>query len=177
MQLYAFKGVCKLDVLIRLMNAKDWPSVSEIYRQGIETGKATFQSDIPVYSEWNAAHIQECRLVAVLDEKVVGWIALSKVSSRCVYGGVAEVSIYIAEKARGMEIGKQLLNQLILESEKAGFWMLQSGIMADNEPSISLHETCGFRKVGYRERIGRDNNGKWRSTVLMERRSSVTGMD
>lgn len=159
------------------MNKNDWPSVSDIYRQGIETGKATFQSDIPVYSEWDAAHIRECRFVALFDGKVAGWIALSKVSSRCVYGGVAEVSIYVAEKVRGMGIGKLLLNQLILESEKAGFWLLQSGIMEDNETSIGLHETCGFRKVGYRERIGRDNNGKWRSTVLMERRSSVTGID
>lgn len=166
-----------MDVIIRSMNGNDWSCVSDIYRQGIETGKATFQHEIPSFKEWNTAHIQECRLVAVLDGKVAGWVALSKVSSRCVYAGVAEVSIYIAEKARGMGIGKQLLNQLIQESEKAGFWLLQSGIMEDNETSIGLHETCGFRKVGYRERIGRDNNGRWRSTVLMERRSSVTGID
>jgi len=166
-----------LDVIIRSINKNDWPSVSEIYRQGIETGKATFQSDIPAYSEWDAAHIQECRFVAVLGGRVVGWTALSKVSSRCVYHGVAEVSIYIAAEARGMGIGKLLMNQLILESEKSGFWLLQSGIMEDNETSIGLHETCGFRKVGYRERIGRDNHGKWRSTVLMERRSAITGID
>lgn len=166
-----------MDILIRSMNENDWSSVSEIYRQGIETGKATFQSDIPAYIEWDASHIQKCRFVAVYDGKVVGWTALSKVSSRCVYGGVAEVSIYIAEDARGKGIGKQLLNQMILESEKAGFWLLQSGIMEDNEPSIQLHGKCGFRKVGYRERIGRDVNGKWRSTVLMERRSFVTGID
>jgi len=162
---------------MRLMSENDWPDVADIYRQGIETRKATFQHEIPSFEEWNTAHIQECRLVAVLDERVVGWVALSKVSSRCVYAGVAEVSVYIAEKARGIGIGKQLLNQLILESEKAGFWLLQSGIMEDNETSIGLHETCGFRKVGYRERIGRDNHGKWRSTVLMERRSSITGID
>lgn len=165
-----------MDVIIRSMSENDWPSVSNIYRQGIETGKATFQHEIPSFKEWNNAHIQECRLVAVLDGKVAGWVALSKVSSRCVYAGVAEVSIYIAAEAREMGIGKLLLNQLILESEKAGFWLLQSGIMEDNEPSICLHVKCGFRKVGYRERIGRDNNGKWRSTVLMERRSAITGI-
>lgn len=166
-----------MDISIRSMNENDWPSVSEIYRQGIETGKATFQSDIPTYNEWNAAHIQECRFVTVHDGKVVGWTALSKVSSRCVYGGVAEVSIYIAAEARGKGIGKQLLNQMILESEKAGFWLLQSGIMEDNEPSIQLHERCGFRQVGYRERIGRDIHGKWRSTVLVEKRSEVAGVN
>ena len=158
------------------MNENDWPDVAEIYRRGIITGKATFQHEIPSFEEWNTAHIQECRFIALLDGKVAGWIALSKVSSRCVYAGVAELSIYIAEKARGMGIGRLLLNQLILESEKAGFWLLQSGIMEDNETSIGLHETCGFRKVGYRERIGRDNNGKWRSTVLVERRSAITGI-
>ena len=166
-----------MDILIRSMNKNDWPSVSEIYRQGIETGKATFQSDIPAYHEWNAAHIQECRFVAVHDKKVVGWTALSKVSSRCVYGGVAEVSIYIAEDYRGKGVGRELLQHLIIESEKADFWMLQSGIMEDNSASISLHEKCGFRQVGYRERIGRDVHGKWRSTVLMEKRSGVAGVD
>lgn len=162
--------------MIRQMTKEDWPDVAEIYRQGIATGKATFQYEIPSFEEWNSAHILKCRFVAVEDDNVIGWVSLSHISSRPVYAGVAEVSIYIAAKARGMGIGKLLLNQLILESEKSGFWLLQSGIMEDNETSISLHEKCGFRKVGYRERIGRDNNGKWRSTVLMERRSSITGI-
>lgn len=166
-----------MDISIRSMNENDWPSVSEIYRQGIETEKATFQSDIPIYKEWDAAHIQKCRFVAVYDGKVVGWTVLSTVSSRCVYGGVAEVSIYIAEDYRGKGVGRKLLQHLITESEKAGFWMLQSGIMEDNTASISLHEKCGFRQVGYRERIGRDVHGKWRSTVLMEKRSSIIGLD
>ena len=166
-----------MDISIRLMNENDWPSVSEIYRQGIGTGKATFQSDIPAYHEWDAAHIQECRFVAVHDGKVVGWTTLSKVSSRCVYGGVAEVSIYIAEDYRGKSVGWKLMQHLIIESEKADFWMLQSGIMEDNSASISLHEKCGFRQVGYRERIGRDVHGKWRNTVLMEKRSGVVGID
>jgi phosphinothricin acetyltransferase len=166
-----------MDISMRLMNETDWPFVSEIYQQGIETGKATFQSDIPAYSEWDASHIKECRFVAVHDGKVVGWTALSKVSSRCVYGGVAEVSIYIAENYRGKGVGQKLLQHLITESEKAGFWMLQSGIMEDNINSIGLHKKCGFRQVGYRERIGRDVHEKWRSTVLMEKRSEVAGAD
>lgn len=116
-----FMESANMDILIRSMNENDWSSVSDIYRQEIKTRKATFQSDIPAYNEWDAAHIQECRFVAVHDRKVVGWTALSKVSSRCVYGGVAEVSIYIAAEARGKRIGKQLLNQMILESEKLNF--------------------------------------------------------
>lgn len=166
-----------MDIVIRSMDKNDWPSVSEIYHQGIETGKATFQNDVPVYDEWDASHISECRFVAVHDGKVVGWTALSKVSSRCVYGGVAEVSIYIAEDYRGKGVGRELLQHLIIESEKADFWMLQSGIMEDNTASINLHEKCGFRQVGYRERIGRDIHGKWRSTVLMEKRSGVVGVN
>ncbi len=166
-----------MDILIRSMTENDWPSVSEIYRQGIETGKATFQSDIPAYNEWDASHISECRFVAVHDGKVVGWTALSTVSSRCVYGGVAEVSLYIAKDYRGKGVGCKLLQYLIIESEKMDFWMLQSGIMEDNAASISLNEKCGFRQVGYRERIGRDIHGKWRSTILMEKRSGVVGVD
>lgn len=166
-----------MNIVIRPMNGPDWPDVSEIYQQGIETGKATFQIDIPAYAEWDAAHITECRFVAETDERVAGWIALSKVSSRCVYGGVAEVSIYIAENYRDKGIGRQLLQHLIVESQKAGFWTLQSGIMEDNADSIRLHEKCGFRKVGYRERIGKDSRGKWRSTILMEKRSEIVGVD
>ncbi len=166
-----------MDVLIRAMTENDWPVVAEIYREGIATGKATFQTEIPAFGDWDAAHIEECRYVAVLDTKIVGWVALSKVSSRCVYAGIAELSIYIAEDARKKGIGQKLLNTLIEESEKAGYWTLQSGIMEDNEASIKLHEKCGFRKVGYRERIGKDSSGKWRSTVLMEKRSSVVGLN
>lgn len=164
-------------ILIRSMTEEDWPDVSEIYRQGIATGKATFQYEIPSYGKWDSAHISECRFSAVENDQVLGWVSLSKVSSRPVYSGVAELSIYIAAGARGKGLGEQLLKHLIQESEKAGFWLLQSGIMEDNEPSIRLHEKCGFRRVGFRERIGRDINGKWRSTVLMERRSSVAGTD
>jgi len=166
-----------MNTVIRPMNEADWPAVSEIYRQGIETGKATFQIDVPAYDEWDAAHISECRFVAEADERVAGWAALSKVSGRCVYGGVAEVSIYIAGNYRDKGIGRQLLQHLIIESQKAEFWTLQSGIMEDNAGSIRLHEKCGFRKVGYRERIGKDASGRWRSTVLMEKRSEIVGVD
>ncbi len=166
-----------MEINIRPMTESDWPAVAEIYRQGIATEKATFQYEIPAYSEWNAGHIAECRFTAREGDKAVGWVALSRVSGRPVYAGVAEVSIYIAESARGKGVGKELLNHLIRESEKAGFWLLQSGIMEDNEPSIRLHERCGFRRVGLRENIGKDVNGKWRSTVLMERRSRVAGID
>lgn len=166
-----------MDVLIRAMNEKDWPTVSEIYRQGIETGRATFQEVVPSYSEWDAAHIHECRFVALAEDQVAGWTALSKVSSRCVYAGVAEISVYIAENARGRGIGRILLQHLVTQSEKAGFWLLQSGIMEDNLASIRLHEKCGFRQVGYRERIGKDKCGIWRSTVLLEKRSRDVGIN
>lgn len=166
-----------MSIAFRPMTEQDWQEVSSIYKQGIDTGKATFQNCIPEYREWDSGHIKECRIVAVENEKIAGWTALSKVSSRCVYGGVAEVSIYIAAGSRGKGIGKALLKYLVSESEKAGFWMLQSGIMEDNAASLRLHETCGFRKVGLREKIGKDCTGKWRSTVLMERRSRTVGVN
>lgn len=166
-----------MDITIRPMSEQDWPDVAEIYRQGIATGKATFQSGIPEYEDWNASHLPVCRFVAIVDGKVAGWVTLSGVSRRCVYSGVAEVSVYIAESSRKNGAGKKLLDYLLDESEKAGFWTLQSGIMEDNIASIRLHEKCGFRQVGYREKIGKDISGHWRSTVLMERRSSRVGID
>ncbi len=164
-----------MDIAIRPMNEQDWPDVGKIYGQGIATGKATFQQEIPEYTNWDTSHLPVCRFVAVSNGKTVGWIALSGVSSRCVYRGVAEVSVYIADTARGRGVGQKLLRHIIAESEKAGIWMLQSGIMEDNPASLRLHEKCGFRKVGFRERIGRDSAGQWRSTVLMEKRSATTG--
>lgn len=160
-----------MEISIREMYAEDWSWVSTIYLEGIKTGKATFQTDCPTYEEWDKSHIKSCRLVALIDDVVAGWAALSPVSSRCVYNGVAEVSIYIGEAYRGKGVGRLLLNSLIAASEQAGFWTLQSGIMQDNEASIHLHEECGFRMVGYRERIGKDSLGVWRNNVLMERRA------
>jgi phosphinothricin acetyltransferase len=166
-----------VNILFRPMTEQDWPEVSKIYKQGIETGKATFQTCIPEYSDWDASHIKDCRFVVMENDNITGWVVLSKVSSRYVYEGVAEVSIYIAETCRGKGFGKALLNYLITKSEKSGFWMLQAGIMEDNLASLKLHEKCGFREVGLRERIGKDCKGKWRSTVLMERRSNTVGVD
>ena len=159
------------NTVIRAMTAEDWPAVARIYQAGMDTNLATFQTECPSWQEWNAGHLTQCRMVAVVDGAVAGWAALSAVSSRCVYAGVAEVSIYIDAAVRGKGVGKALLNALIATSESAGFWTLQSGIMENNAASIALHTSCGFRMVGYREKIGKDRFGIWRSTLLMERRS------
>mgnify|MGYP000414236700 CR=1 FL=1 len=143
------------DLLILEMSETHWPAVAEIYKQGVNTGFATFEKEIPSYEQWNKNHITCCRLVALKDDKIVGWAALSPVSGRCVYGGVAEVSIYIAETARGLGIGNLLMKKLIASSEKAGFWTLQSGVFPENIASIKLHEKAGFRFLGRRERIGK----------------------
>lgn len=156
---------------IRELSERDWPGVSRIYRQGIDTGLATLQPDCPAWAEWDRAHLKACRLVATEDDRVIGWAALSPVSSRCVYSGVAEVSVYIAPEYWGQGTGRTLLTELVRRSEEEGFWTLQSSILRENLASIRLHERCGFRLVGYRERIGRDREGRWRDTLLMERRS------
>lgn len=156
------------------MNVADWPLVAQVYKEGIETGIATFEQDIPGWEQWDQNHIKSCRLVARYDGQVLGWAALSPVSSRCVYGGVAEVSVYVAISARGKKIGEQLLRELIAESEKQGYWTLQSGIFPENTASIGLHKKCGFRKIGFRERIGQ-LNGVWKDNILMEKRSEKTG--
>ena len=160
-----------MQLTIREMTSEDWPAVARIYQEGMDTTLATFQTECPSWEEWNAVHLPRCRLVAVLDGAVAGWVALSVYSSRSVYAGVAHLSIYIGAEARGIGVGKALLTALILASEAAGFWTLQSGIMENNAASIALHASCGFRLVGYREKIGRDRFGIWRNTLLMERRS------
>ena len=157
---------------IRSMTPEDWPAVARIYQEGMDTNLATFQTECPSWEEWNAAHLQQCRLVAVVDDVVAGWAALSPYSSRSVYSGVAHLSIYIGQEARGVGVGKALLTAMIAASEEAGFWTLQSGIMENNTASIALHSSCGFRLVGYREKIGQDRNGVWRNTLLIERRSA-----
>lgn len=159
---------------ITAFNQSHYGQVSAIYREGLETGLATFQTNVPEWDEWDAGHLQSCRLGAFEGDELIGWAALSPVSSRCVYGGVAEVSIYISNKHRGKGIGRQLLTKLIEASEEAGIWTLQSGIFPENEASIQLHKICGFRLVGYREKIGQ-YNGQWRDTVLLERRSINVG--
>lgn len=157
------------------MTAGHWPDVKAIYESGIATGNATFQTGAPAWEEWDAAHIKTCRLVAVDNGALLGWAALTPVSGRCVYAGVAEVSVYIAENARGKGVGRRLLDALIGESEQHNFWTLQAGIFPENVASIKLHEACGFRIVGRRERIGQ-MHGIWRDTMLLERRSSKVGV-
>ena len=158
-------------MMIRNMRPSDWDAVARIYSEGIATGSATFETACPPWGKWNAAHLETCRLVAEEAGEATGWAALTPISSRCVYEGVAEVSIYIAAHRRGSGVGKALLDALIRASEAAGFWTLQSSIFEGNAASIRLHAACGFRTVGLRERIARDRDGVWRSTVLMERRA------
>lgn len=162
-------------ISIDKMLQEDWKQVREIYLEGIATGNATFQKEAPSWDDWNKGHILECRLVARLDGEVLGWAAISSVSSRCVYAGVAEVSIYVSQRSRGNGIGSKLLSSLIDESEQNGYWMLQSGIFPENASSLKLHKKYGFREVGRRERIGK-LDGVWRDTILLERRSEKVGI-
>ncbi|MEQ1606574.1 MAG: N-acetyltransferase family protein [Pyrinomonadaceae bacterium] len=158
------------------MSDSDGDAVLAIYLEGIATGNATFETTAPEWEAWNASHLSHSRLVARSDGQAFGWAALSPVSGRCVYGGVAEVSVYVGEKGRGLGIGRALLEALIKSSEANGIWTLQAGIFRENEASRVLHLTHGFREIGYRERIGK-HNGVWRDTILLERRSSVVGID
>lgn len=166
----------KTGLLLLEMSEAHWPAVAQIYKQGVDTGFATFEKEIPSYEQWNKNHISSCRLVALRDHKIVGWAALSPVSVRRVYRGVAEVSIYIAKSERGSGIGNLLMEELIASSEKAGFWTLQSGIFPDNKASIKLHEKAGFRFLGRRERVGQ-LDGVWKDNLLFERRSKIVGTD
>lgn len=156
--------------------ATDYEQVAQIYQQGIATGNATFQQDIPTWEDWDESHLKNCRTVGILDNKIVGWAALTAVSSRCVYAGVAEVSVYVATNYRGLKIGTKLLEYLIEESEASNIWTLQAGIFPENIASIKIHEQLGFRIVGKREKIGK-MNGKWRDTLLLERRSVKIGVE
>ena len=158
------------------MRPEDWPEVARIYAEGIETGVATFETRVPGYQAWDRAHLSTCRWVADQGGRLLGWAALSPVSGRCVYGGVAELSIYVGAENRGMGVGRALLAVLIPDSEAAGFWTLQSGVFPENTASINLHRAMGFRQLGYRERIAR-HNGVWKDNLLFERRSQSTGTD
>lgn len=157
------------------MQTSDWPQVAAIYQEGIETGLATLETSVPDWETWNADHIPECRFVARIGEQILGWAALTPVSGRCVYEGVAEVSVYVMAEARGQGVGRALLNALVTASEETGLWTLQAGILRENAASIGLHQACGFRIVGVRERLGQ-LNGVWKDIVLMERRSTVVGV-
>lgn len=164
-----------MDYEVEVMKASDWAQVAEIYTEGIMTQIATFQSAAPSWEEWNKDHCESCRLVARNGDIILGWAALSPVSSRCVYAGVAEVSIYIGEQYQGQKVGTTLLEKLIELSEENGYWTLQSGIIKENTFSLNLHKKCGFREIGYREKLGKMDNGKWHDVVLVERRSKLIG--
>ncbi|HTS43224.1 MAG TPA: GNAT family N-acetyltransferase [Puia sp.] len=153
-----------------------WEVVKIIYEEGIATGNATFETKAPTWEDWNASHVENSRLIAVEGDRILGWAALTAVSGRCVYAGVAEVSVYVGEKSRGNGIGKKLLHVLNCESKKNNFWTLQAGIFPENKASIQIHEECGFGFIGVRQRIGK-MNGRWRDTLLLERRSDKIGID
>jgi len=165
-----------VNFVIEQMSPRDWEDVRAIYLEGIATGNATFETEAPNWNAWNDSHLNFGRLVARSGQSVLGWAALSRVSSRRVYFGVAEVSVYVAASARGEGIGRMLLIRLIEEAEHRGIWTLQAGIFPENTPSIALHKSCGFREVGRRERPGK-LNGVWRDVVLLERRSTTVGIE
>ncbi len=156
------------------MRREDWPAVKAIYEQGIATRRATFETEAPSREAWDAGHLAEPRLVAELDGGLAGWAALSPVSRRACYAGVAEESVYVAEEARGQGIGRALLEALLARADEAGLWTIQTSIFPENAASIELHRRCDFRVVGTRERIAQ-LDGAWRDTVLMERRSDLAG--
>ena len=159
---------------IEPMRPEHWPSVEDIYRQGIATKNATFEIDSPGWDAWDGKHHRHSRLVARDGQEILGWAALTSVSTRRVYEGVAEVSVYVAEAARGRGVGKALLQALIEQSEQNGIWTLQAGIFPENTASIALHKSLGFREVGRREKLGQ-LQGKWRDVILLERRSLRVG--
>ncbi len=165
-----------MDLTIDALTPADWSAVRAIYLAGIATGQATFETEAPSWEAWDAGHLAVGRLCARVGSEVVGWAALSPVSKRAVYAGVAEVSVYIHPDWRGRGVGSALLARLITESEAAGLWTLQAGIFPENKASLTLHERHGFRVIGRRERIGR-MHGVWRDTVQLERRSPVVGVD
>jgi phosphinothricin acetyltransferase len=164
------------EIQIRTLGEADWPAVRAIYLEGIATGHATFETEAPTWEAWDLTHFPGPRLVAVSDQGVIGWAALGRISSRAVYAGEAEVSIYVAAGRRGFGVGRTLLEKLIADSEAGDIWTLQANIFPENTASIELHKSCGFREVGRRERIGK-MKGVWRDTILLERRSDTAGTD
>jgi len=170
-----------MTVTVRDMTAADWPDVERIYREGIATGNATFEASPPSWEDFDREKVAHPRLVAVEDGAVVGWAAAGRVSSRCVYEGVLEHSVYVAESARGHGVGRVLLDAFLRAAEAAQIWTVQSGVFPENEPSLALHRELGFRTVGTRERVGKMGYGPyagvWRDVVMIERRSSRVGID
>ncbi|HEV8513794.1 MAG TPA: GNAT family N-acetyltransferase [Cyclobacteriaceae bacterium] len=157
------------------LSSEHYSAVRKIYESGIATGNATFQTEAPEWNEWDSSHLKNGRIVAVENSEVIGCAALTPVSGRCVYAGVAEVSVYVSASHRGKGIGTLLLDHLISESERNNLWTLQAGIFPENVSSLKIHEKAGFRKIGLREKIGK-MKGVWRDTVLLERRSKIVGV-
>ena len=174
-ELFLIKSTAMSKVIIEDMMDESWGAVQQIYNAGIATKNATFQTEAPEWEAWDQSHRKDCRLIARIDNQVAGWAALSNVSNRCVYAGVAEVSIYIDPAFRGRGVGDQLMKKLVTESEKHGIWTLQAGIFPENEASIALHLKNGFRILGIREKIGK-MEFVWRDTVMLERRSKMVGI-
>jgi L-amino acid N-acyltransferase YncA len=164
-----------MDFRIETMKDEDWPQMREIYRQGIITGNATFETQVPSWEKWNEGHLRDCRLVARNGQQVLGWAALSPVSTRPVYSGVTEVSVYVAAAERRRGVGKVLLQALVKKSEDCGIWMLQAGVFPENLASIALHKSCKFREVGVRRQLGKLGD-IWRDVLLLERRSRSIGV-
>jgi phosphinothricin acetyltransferase len=165
-----------MEITIEPMRAEDWDSVRGIYQEGLDTGNASFESQTPDWAAWNAKYHAHSRLVARASGRIVGWAALAPVSPRACYAGVAEVSVYVKDDARGQGVGNKLLTALVASSEKNGIWTLYGHTFVENEASLRLQAACGFRVIGRRERIG-NLNGVWRDTVMTERRSRVVGID
>ena len=163
-----------MDFMIDAMRPRDWEQVRTVYLEGIATRNATFESQPPTWEKWDKSHLSFGRLVARANDAIIGWGALSPISDRCCYAGVAEASVYVGERHRGRGIGEALLRAVIDLSEKHGVWTLQAGIFPENAGSITLVKKCGFREVGRRERLGQ-LDGVWRDVLLLERRSKVTG--
>ena len=159
-------------VTVEALRPEHWAEVARIYADGIATGNATFETEVPSWETWDRAHLPEHRLVAIHDGRVVGWVAVSPVSDRCVYGGVVENSVYVDESVRGRGIGRRLLDALVESTEAAGVWTIQAGMFPENAGSVRLHERVGFEVVGTRKRLGK-LHGAWRDVLLMERRSAV----
>lgn len=166
-----------MDYKIQQMKEDHWSDVSRIYLTGIKTGNATFQTDLPLWIDWDAGHCKTCRLVMFVENNIVGWASLSPISKRPVYAGVAEVSIYMDDSVKGQGFGTILLNELIRLSEEEGYWTLQAGIFPENIGSIKIHEKCGFKTLSIRNKLGKMHTGQWRDVAFLERRSQSVGIE
>ena len=165
-----------MSIEIKELNKEHWPEVIRIYQEGIRTGNATFELKYPDWEEWDKNYRKDSRIVVIFNDVVIGWAALSDVSECYIYSGVCEASVYVGEKSRGRGVGQLLLHDLIHKSEKSGIWTLQTGIFPENEDSLNFFKKCDFHEVGWRKKLVK-MNGKWRDVLLLERRSTVVGIN